>query len=198
MNFVGGALPNVMFLIGVMAIGIGLGLEFKIVEIKGQLSRGARFGAMGVGAALIGLSIVLYLKPDVSSASAVPSNTPVVHAIAAPAQTTRPAADGVAEPTTVPEQPTAPAPTAEPAQAAVPVQAVSVPDIQGQNTRDAERLLAAAGLRLGEQQGDCVILGATATKAPKGKVSCQRPGPGTLVAPGASIDYVLADKGAKD
>jgi hypothetical protein len=63
MDFIGGALPNVMFLIGVIAIGIGLGLEFRIIEVKNGLSRGGRIGACVVGAALVATSIALYLRP---------------------------------------------------------------------------------------------------------------------------------------
>ena len=50
MDFVTGALPNVMFIAGLIAMGIGLGIEFKIVEIKGELSKQGRIGAIGIGA----------------------------------------------------------------------------------------------------------------------------------------------------
>jgi hypothetical protein len=69
MDFIGGALPNVMFLIGVIAIGIGLGLEFKIIEVKNGLSRGGRIGACVVGLALVATSIILYLRPTPTVAS---------------------------------------------------------------------------------------------------------------------------------
>src|SRR6266516_4353591 len=63
MDFITGALPNVMFIAGLIAIGIGLGIEFKIVEIKGELSKAGRLGALGTGAVLMLLSIYLYTRP---------------------------------------------------------------------------------------------------------------------------------------
>jgi hypothetical protein len=63
MDFITGALPNVMFIAGLIAMGIGLGIEFKIVEIKGELSKQGRIGAIGIGAALVLVSIYLYTRP---------------------------------------------------------------------------------------------------------------------------------------
>jgi hypothetical protein len=73
MDFIAGALPNVMFIAGIIAIGIALGIEFKIVEIKGQLSKHGRIGAFIVGAVLIGFSIYLYTKPAQTAAAPTPS-----------------------------------------------------------------------------------------------------------------------------
>jgi hypothetical protein len=83
MDFISGALPNVMFIAGLIAVGIALGIEFKIVEIKGQLSKHGRIAAFLIGIALIGFSIHLYTKP--SQVAAVPSlptatTVPVVQA----------------------------------------------------------------------------------------------------------------------
>jgi hypothetical protein len=72
MDFLGGALPNIMFIVGIIAIGIGLGIEFKIVEIKGEISKGGRWTAFSVGVALIAASIFLYTR----SAPAAPAPTP--------------------------------------------------------------------------------------------------------------------------
>ena len=36
MDFIGGALPNVMLITGLIAIGVGLGIQFNIVEVKGE------------------------------------------------------------------------------------------------------------------------------------------------------------------
>lgn len=52
MDFITGALPNVMFIAGLIAMDLGLGIEFKIVEIKGELSKQGRIGAIGIGAVL--------------------------------------------------------------------------------------------------------------------------------------------------
>jgi hypothetical protein len=72
MNFLGGALPNIMFIVGIIAIGIGLGIEFKIVEIKGEMGKGGRRAAFSVGVVLIAASIFLYTR----SAPAVNAPTP--------------------------------------------------------------------------------------------------------------------------
>jgi hypothetical protein len=78
MDFIGGALPNVMFIVGIIAIGIGLGIEFKLVEIKGELSKRGRYGALGVGAALIMVSVFLYTRPaQTASAPLMPASTPL-------------------------------------------------------------------------------------------------------------------------
>jgi hypothetical protein len=75
MDFIGGALPNIMFIIGIIAIGMALGLEFKIVEIKGELSKAGRMGAFGVGSVLIAISIFLYTRPaPTASAPAAPAS----------------------------------------------------------------------------------------------------------------------------
>src|SRR5262245_27690293 len=63
MDFITGALPNVMFIAGLIAMGLGLGIEFKIVEIKGELSKPGRFAALGIGAVLVSISIYLYTRP---------------------------------------------------------------------------------------------------------------------------------------
>src|SRR6266571_191988 len=80
MDFITGALPNVMFIAGLIAIGIGLGIEFKIVEIKGELSKPGRFAAMGIGAVLVSSSVYLYTRPPqtASSPATVAAAQPVV------------------------------------------------------------------------------------------------------------------------
>lgn len=69
MELIGGALPNVMFLVGVMAVGIGLGIQWKIIEIKADLGRTGRIAAFAMGSVLIGLSIMLYLQPAPQASS---------------------------------------------------------------------------------------------------------------------------------
>jgi hypothetical protein len=52
MDFLGGALPNVMFIIGILAIGLGLGIELKLVPLNKEIDRTGRIGAMVVGTVL--------------------------------------------------------------------------------------------------------------------------------------------------
>ena len=78
MDFLGGALPNIMFIIGIIAIGIGLGIEFKIVEIKGEISKGGRMAAFSVGIVLIVASIFLYTR------SALVVNAPITSTVEQP------------------------------------------------------------------------------------------------------------------
>ncbi len=84
-EFVKGSLPNIMFIGGLIAIGLGLGIEFKIVEVKGQLTRGSRFGAISVGAILIAVSVFLYIRPlETASTPPAPAQPDVVQANLAP------------------------------------------------------------------------------------------------------------------
>src|SRR5262245_3588023 len=76
MDFVTGALPNVMFIAGLIAMGLGLGIEFKIVEIKGELSKPGRFAAIGIGAVLVSISIYLYTRPPHTATPATVSGAP--------------------------------------------------------------------------------------------------------------------------
>ncbi len=69
MDFITGSLPNVMFIAGLLAMGIGLGMEFKIVEIKSELSKQGRLGAIGLGAVLVSISIYLYTRPPQPASS---------------------------------------------------------------------------------------------------------------------------------
>ena len=229
MDFITGALPNVMFIAGLIAIGIGLGIEFKIVEIKGELSKQGRIGAIGIGAALVLVSIYLYTRPPqtASAPSTAPGAQPSVvqanagAAISAPQPApTRPAPAQVVA-TAVPASATAVPPTATavpPTATSVPptatavratatsvpptatvVPGVAVPDIRGQNTRDAQKKLEALGLRLGERHERCEDIGATdesQRKLKKDQIRCQSPAPGADVAPSTPVLYVLA--GGKD
>jgi hypothetical protein len=67
MNFLGGSLPNVMFLIGVLAIGLGLGIELKLVPLSKEIDKTGRIGAMVVGAILVAASLYIYLNPALMS-----------------------------------------------------------------------------------------------------------------------------------
>src|SRR5436190_22945983 len=63
MNFLGGSLPNVMFIIGVLAIGLGLGIELKMIPLSKDIAKAGRIGAMVVGAILVAASLYIYLNP---------------------------------------------------------------------------------------------------------------------------------------
>src|SRR3954463_13577003 len=69
MNFLGGTLPNVMFIIGVLAIGLGLGIELKLVPLNKEIDKTGRIGAMVVGAILVAASLYIYLNPALMSPS---------------------------------------------------------------------------------------------------------------------------------
>ena len=84
MDFVTGALPNVMFIVGIIAIGVALGIEFKIVEVKGQLSKAGRISTFAVGSVLILTSIYLYTRPAHQTAAA-PAATPGIPIVVTPA-----------------------------------------------------------------------------------------------------------------
>ncbi len=216
MDFVTGALPNVMFIAGLIAIGIGLGIEFKIVEIKGELSKQGRVGAVGIGAVLVLISIYLYTRPPqtASAPPAAPGAQPsVVQANAgvaisapqpAPTQPAQVAATAIPpSATAVPPTATSVPPTAMAVRAtatsvpptATAVPGVAVPDIRGQNTRDAQKKLEALGLRLGERHERCEDIGATdesQRKLKKDQIRCQSPAPGASTSPNTPVLYVLA------
>jgi hypothetical protein len=224
-----------MFLVGMIAIGIGLGVEFKIVEIKGQLGKGGRTAAFGIGALLIATSVFIYTRPPqttsaTSNASAAPAATktdapattepaaaaPTAIPTDAPTATPVPPTATANPPTATPIPPTATAapptattvpptatavppttvpPTAKPAPSATP--AVVVPDIRGKTPKDAEGQLKRSGLQFGEKKEDCQEIGVSerdASKVKRGQILCQSPAPGSKVAPGTRINYVLAGK----
>jgi len=208
MEFLGGALPNVMFIIGILAIGLGLGIELKLVALNKEIDKTGRIGAIVVGALLIAASLFLYLNPaltnrnQVSSATANAALAPAP-ATSAPAQlaTAAPAAAAIAVPAeAAPTALAAPtdAPTASPIPTAVPptataVPSVLVPELHDLDDKAAQRKLNDAGLTpkkaekcSGSDQGD--------PKARKGRVLCQNPAPDQPVAPGSTVEYVLADK----
>jgi len=110
-----------MFIAGLIAIGIGLGIEFKIVEIKGELSKSGRFAAIGIGTVLVSSSVYLYTRPPQTT------SIPATVAAAQPAvvQANVGAAGAATQAATVPL--TATATSAPPTATAVPPTATSVP-----------------------------------------------------------------------
>jgi uncharacterized membrane protein YczE len=59
MDLLGTALPNVMFIVGILAIGLGLGIELKIISLNKEIDKTGRIGALVVGIILIGVSITI-------------------------------------------------------------------------------------------------------------------------------------------
>lgn len=119
MDFVSGALPNVMFIAGLVAVGIALGIEFKIVEIKGQLSKNGRIGTFVLGILLIVVSVRLYTEKNVQTAS-LPTAPAAPAAIQSNLAAGLPTTPPPAQPTAAPAQPTAVPPA--PAQSGVAVE----------------------------------------------------------------------------
>src|SRR5215204_757477 len=102
MEFLGGALPNVMFIIGIVAIGLGLGIELKLVALNKEIDKTGRIGAIVVGVLLVAASLFLYLNPGITNRNQTSNATANTALVPAPA---------VSEPTTF-------AATAAPAEAA--------------------------------------------------------------------------------
>jgi hypothetical protein len=224
MDFITGALPNVMFIAGLIAIGLGLGIEFKIVEIKGELSKIGRFAAVGIGAVLVSISIYLYTRPAHTASipaavagaqqvvmqatasgtgSAPQAQVLLVDATAVPSETTTnvPPTATVVPPTATPVPPTATAerptatavpPTATAVPTAIPVPptatavpGVTVPDIRGQSSKDAQKTLTANGLQLGERRVHCETSARAKRKTSSNadKFDASRPHQGALLCP---------------
>jgi hypothetical protein len=102
MDLLGGALPNVMFIVGMLAIGLGLGIELKLVPLNKEIDKTGRIGAIVVGAILVASSLFLYLNPSLAnrSAAAPPTaNGALAPTVAAPTHTAQAA---VAAPTALP------------------------------------------------------------------------------------------------
>jgi hypothetical protein len=128
MNFLGGALPNVMFIIGVLAIGLGLGIELKLVPLNKEIDKTGRMGAIIVGTILVVVSLYIYLDPSLTAQTAPTAANAALAPAAAPANNVQagviaaPASNAQAEP---PPAPAAAAPTATPEPSATPVPAAA-------------------------------------------------------------------------
>jgi len=206
MNFLGGSLPNVMFIIGVLAIGLGLGIELKLVPLNKEIDKTGRIGAMVVGALLVAGSLYLYLNPSLTNPTQPAPAT--VNAALAPAQAVPSATTGLiateptAAPPTIPaaaaptsgEAPTAaPSATSAPLPTAVPptpIPPVTVPDLHSFDEKGAQDALAKVGLHArkvdkctGSDQGD--------PKAKKHRILCQNPTANAAVPLGSTVEYVM-------
>ena len=204
MEFLGGALPNVMFIIGILAIGLGLGIELKLVALNKEIDKTGRIGAIIMGVLLVAASLFIYLNPGLtnrnqsSSAPATANNTPAqlaptaapaVAAIAAPAEA--PTAVAVPTATLVPtDMPTAtPVPTAV-APTAVAVPMVKVPDLHDQDDKATQRKLKDVGLTA-KKVDTCNGTDPGERNVKKGRVQCQSPAAGSEVPLGTTVEYVI-------
>ena len=199
MSLLGGALPNVMFLIGVLAIGLGLGIELKLVSLNKEIDKTGRIGALVVGAALVAASLYIYLNPALTSPNQPAPAT--VNGVLAPVQAT-PSTNAqliAATPTVMP--PTVPSAVSLPATAPVPsdvpivvpltpIPALTVPDLHGLSEKEAQDVLSKVGLEArkvdqctGSDQGD--------PKAKKNRIHCQNPAANVAVPLGTTIEYVM-------
>jgi hypothetical protein len=156
--------------------------------------------------------LFLYLNPALTNRDHAASATTVAALAPAPAQlaTAAPAAAAIAAPPEVPtavvvptEAPTATqipteAPTATAVPTAVPPTAtaipmVNVPDLRDQDDKSAQRKLREAGLTP-KKVDTCSGTDQAEQNVRKGRVQCQNPAPDQPVAPGSTVEYVLAGK----
>jgi hypothetical protein len=193
MEFLGGALPNVMFIIGILAIGLGLGIELKLVALNKEIDKTGRIGAIVVGALLVATSLFMYLNPALTNRDQASSAIPTTALAPAPANsasaslvaTAAPVVAAIAAP---PEAPTAtPVPT-PPAATAVPM--VKVPSLGGLDEKSAVSKLTVAGLKFikvdecnGTDKGD--------SEPKKRRVQCQNPAADVEVPLGTTVEYVI-------
>jgi len=205
-NFLGGSLPNVMFIIGVLAIGLGLGIELKLVPLSKEIDKTGRIGAMVVGALLVAGSLYIYLNPALTSpdqpapatangalapVQATPATNPQL--IAAPTVVPPTVPTEVSLPAAAPVPSEAPAPTATPVPTAVPptqIPQATIPDLHGLSEKEAQDALRKVGLQArkvdqctGSDQGD--------PKAKKNRIQCQNPAANAAVPLGATVEYVV-------
>ena len=219
MNFLGGSLPNVMFIIGMLAIGLGLGIELNLVPLNKEIDKTERIGAVIVGAILVAGSLYIYLNPALtSSTAATPTTvngaltpvqaTPATNAqLIAAAPTVVPPTDPTAAslptaepvpseaPTVVPSvAPSAtPEPTATPIPTAVPptqIPDVMIPDLRDLSEKEAQDKLKKLGLQA-RKVDKCTGSDQGDEKGKKHSVQCQNPAANTAVSLGTTVEYVV-------
>ena len=199
MNLLGGALPNLMFLIGILAIGLGLGIELKLVPLNKEIDKTGRIGAMVVGAILVAGSLFIYLNPSLTNPNQTAPTTANGALMLAQATPSTNAQLTAAAPTVMP--PTVPTAASLPAAAPVPndmptvvppppIPQVTIPDLHGLSEKEAQDVLSKVGLQArkvdhctGSDQGD--------PKAKKNRVQCQNPAASAAVPLGTTIEYVM-------
>jgi len=214
MDLLGAALPNIMFIVGILAIGLGLGIELKVVSLNKEIDKKGRFGAFVTGLVLIGASVTIYLNPSLTNRgqeakaeanaavvapaatqaaivvppTQAPAQAPPTQVPPAPAQALAPA------PTKAPAPPQVPTPTPAPTRApTVAAPGVLVPNLHGKDDKDARNTLTKAGLKP-QKVERCAGTDKGEPKTKKNRVLCQNPPAGQTVAAGTTVEYVLAGK----
>jgi PASTA domain-containing protein len=210
MDLLGAALPNIMFIVGILAVGLGLGIELKVVSLNKEIDKKGRIGAFVAGIVLIGGSLVLYLNPslanrgqatkaEVNAAAVAPQPTQAPAAALAPAQAATAAPPPTqASPTAAAVPTQAPTPTSRPAPApalapTAAVLGVLVPDLHDKDDKGARDALTKAGLKP-QKAEHCTGTNTVDPKPKKNRVQCQSPPAGQVVAAGTTVQYVIAGK----
>jgi len=217
MNFLGGSLPNVMFIIGVLAIGLGLGIELKLVPLNKEIDKTGRAGAMIVGAILVAGSLYIYLNPSLTNpnqATPMPASAAQAAVVTAPTTTAQAGAPTAVSPATLAAAslhtetpapsaaPTAmaslvatatPVPTATALPTAVPptqMPSVTIPDLHDLSEKEAQDKLKKLGLQA-RKVDKCTGSDQGDEKGKKHSVQCQNPAAKTTVAVGTTVEYVI-------
>ena len=198
MEFLGGALPNVMFIIGIVAIGLGLGIELKLVALNKEIDKTGRIGAIVVGVLLVAASLFLYLNPALTNRNQASSTTTPAALVPAPANSAATQLEATAAPVVAamvapPEAPTAAVVPTDALPAATAIPMVKVPDLHDQDDKGAQRKIKEAGLTP-KKVDTCNGADQTEPNAKKGRVQCQNPAANQLIAPGSTVEYALSGK----
>ncbi len=164
MDFLGGALPNVMFIVGMLAIGLGLGIELKLVPLNKEIDKTGRIGAMIVGTMLVAGSLYIYLNPSLNhrtQPAPTTANAALAPVVTGPTNNAQPVAIAATAllstaPTAANPPAEAPVPSATPAPTAMPIptappptqiRRVAIPDLHGLSENEAQDTLKKAGLQ---------------------------------------------------
>jgi hypothetical protein len=195
MDLLGAALPNIMFIVGILAVGLGLGIELKVVSLNKEIDKKGRVGAFVAGVVLIAVSVIMYLNPSLADRTQEAS---VGAQQAAAAQSPIQAAPTAAPPTEAPaptQTPTTLDMPAAPEFAApiAPSSEVLVPDLHGKDDKAARDALTKAGLKP-QKAETCSGADTVDPKPKKGRVQCQNPPAGQALVAGSTVEYVLAKK----
>jgi beta-lactam-binding protein with PASTA domain len=196
------ALPNIMFVAGIIAVAIGLGIELKVVPIGNQVGRAGRIGAMTFGILLIVVSVFLYIRPPEATTASSPTAQPTATAPTVAGQQAvamlEPSATASLLATDIPPAPTDIPPTLTPAPTELPK--VNVPDLRGRNAKDASQQLDKLDLQFELHDGSCADIQVSddqVRSGKKGTIACQSPAAGADVVAGTVIRVVLVNQDRK-
>jgi hypothetical protein len=188
---------------------LGLGIELKLVALNKEIDKTGRIGAIVVGSLLVAASLFIYLNPRLTNrnqATSAAANAALANSAPVQLAATAAPAAAIAAPPEAPTALVAPtatiaptgAPTATPVPTAVPptptaIPSVLVPDLHDQDEKGAQRKLKEAGLTPKKTE-KCSSADQADPRAKKGHVQCQNPAANHPVAPGSTVEYVLAGK----